>query len=67
MEKIHGKLIPAPKISLGNDRAIEKGRESGFQLFRDPIYNGSHSLKCGIIATQNVDLRQCIDTFRNTS
>ena len=67
MEKIKGKLIPAPKLALGQDRSVDRGRESNFQLFKDPIYSGSHSIKCGIIATQNVDLRSCIDTFRSTS
>lgn len=51
MESIKGKIIPAPKLALGNDRSIDRGRESGFQLFKDPIFSSKHSLKCGIISS----------------
>ena len=26
MESIKGKIIPAPKLALGNDRSIDRGR-----------------------------------------
>lgn len=67
MKSIDAKLVPLPRLELGNKRNVEKGRESGFQLFRDPLYSTRESISCGVFAMQGVDTRPVISTFESTS
>ena len=49
LETVKGRLIPMPRINLGENRSVEEGKEAFFQLYRDPIFASKHSIKCGII------------------
>jgi hypothetical protein len=46
---------------------VETGRETNFQLYREPIYDPKNSIRCGIFTTQNVDLSTLEETFKNTA
>lgn len=67
MEVIKGKIIPNPRITLGEHNSIEEGKEGFFNLFNKPIFASKHSIKCGIIYFNGVDTRGLIDTFESTS
>lgn len=67
LNQVKAKLIPSPKLQLGNNKSVENGKQANFQLFRDPIYESKHSIKCGIFTTQNSDVRGLIDTFKSTA
>lgn len=67
LNQITAKIIPCPKLELGSGRSVQIGKEAGFNLFRDPIFDSKHSIKCGIFTVENADVRQIIDTFKNTS
>ena len=67
MEKFNAKLIPAPRITLGSNQAVDSGKESFFNLFAQPIYSSKHSLKVGMIYFRNSDVNQIIDLFQDTS
>lgn len=67
LTSITGKIIPMPKLALGDDNSVEQGKEAFFNLYNKPIYAGKHSVKCGIIYFNGVDTRPLIDTFESTS
>jgi hypothetical protein len=67
LNEIRARIIPFPRLELGNNRAVESGKEVNFQLFRDPIFDSKNPLKCGIFTTQNADVRGLLDTFKNTA
>ena len=64
---ITGKVIHAPKIELGESHSIPEGKESFFNLFKDPIYGSKHSVKLGLIYFNTADVSAVTDTFRSTS
>lgn len=67
MATLDAKLVPTPKLELGSNKSVEKGRESGFQLFREPIFSNRNSIRCGIFSLPNVDTKAAINTFQSTS
>lgn len=67
LSQIKAKIIPSPKLLLGGSKSVDNGREANFQLFRDPLFNTSQKVKCGIFTVQNADVRGLLDTFKNTS
>lgn len=52
-----------PRITLGEDNAIEKGKEPFFNLFNKPIFSSKHSIRCGIVYFSGQDTGQLLDTF----
>lgn len=56
-----------PRITLGEDNAIEKGKEAFFNLFNKPIFSSKHSIRCGIVYFSGQDTGQLLDTFESTS
>lgn len=67
METIKIKKIPTPKLELGNNNAVDQGKEAFFNLFSKPIYASKHSIKCAIIYFQSADVSAMIKTFTDTS
>lgn len=67
LNQVTAKLIPNPKLELGNGRAVETGKEASFNLFRDPVFDSKHAIKCGIFTIESADVKPIIDVFRNTS
>jgi len=49
LETIKGKIIPLPRLSLGDNKSVEEGKQSFFNLFNKPIYASKHSIRCGLI------------------
>ena len=67
LETIKGKIIPMPRLQLGENNSIEEGKEAFFNLFNKPIYSGRHGVRCGIIYFNGQDTRPILDTFESTS
>jgi hypothetical protein len=67
LEQTKGRLIPTPRINLGDNNSVEQGKESFFQLHSTPIYASKHPIKCGVIYFANQDTRQLLDTFEETT
>jgi hypothetical protein len=67
LEVIKGKIIPMPRINLGENYSVEEGKEAFFNLFNKPIYASKHSVRCGVIYFANQETRQVLDTFESTS
>jgi hypothetical protein len=49
LETVQGKIIPMPKLNLGDNYAVEQGKEAFFNLYNKPIYSSKHSVKCAIL------------------
>ena len=56
-EKIDAKQVPVPKLMLGKENAVEKGKEAFFQLFSKPIFSGKHEIPCTVISSKGADIR----------
>jgi hypothetical protein len=67
LETIKGRIIPMPRITLGENNAIEEGKEAFFNLYNKPIYASKHSIRCGIIYFAGQDTRCLLDTFESTA
>ncbi len=67
LETVKGRLIPMPRINLGENRSVEEGKEAFFQLYRDPIFASKHSVKCAIIYFRGQETGPLIQTFDSTS
>jgi hypothetical protein len=67
LETIRGKIIPMPRINLGENQSIEEGKEAFFNLFNKPIYGSKHNIRCGIIYFAGQETRPLLDTFESTS
>lgn len=67
MNRMPTKLIPPPLLELGSKQSVEKGRESGFQLFGQPIFSNKHNLVATILVNSGVDITPLISTFEQTS
>lgn len=62
-----GKIIDPPIIHLGKGNRVEKGKESGFNLFSQPIFDSKERLKVGIIYYERAEISELMDTFEDTS
>ena len=67
MQTFNAKVIPPPKLRLGNEQKVESGKESFFNLFAQPIYANKHSLKVGIIHFRSGNVNEIIDIFEKTA
>ena len=67
METFKAKLIPPPRLALGNDERVEQGRQSFFNLFAQPIFANKHSIRLGLVYFRNTDSHQIIELFEETS
>ena len=67
MESFKAKLIPPPRLALGNEEKVEQGKESFFNLFAQPIFASKHSIKAGLVYFRSTDASQIVDLFEDTS
>ena len=65
-EKVEGKLIPPPRIVLGQGKVIPKGRQSNFSVQDIPIYRIREATKLGILAFDDVDSTTITQYFYKT-
>lgn len=63
MNRFQAKLIPKPALQLGNNTFVEKGKESSFQLFANPIFNAKRDVKCVVIYGKSSDISGLTDAF----
>ncbi len=66
MESFGAKVIPLPRLSLGDNHAVEDRKQTFFNLFNKPIFQSKHGILLGIVHAQ-IDLRDLLRTFENTS
>ena len=67
MESFKARLIPPPRLALGNEEKVEQGKESFFNLFAQPIFSNKHSIKVGLVYFRSTDANQIVDLFEDTS
>ena len=66
MHELNARMIPVPRLALGEDQKVPEGKEAFFNLFSQPIYASKHKLKLAILYFR-ADIRDLIRTFENTS
>jgi hypothetical protein len=60
LETVKGRIIPMPRLALGENQAVEEGKEAFFNLFNKPIFSNKHSVRCAIIAFSGQDTHQLL-------
>ena len=49
LDAVEGKIIPMPRLKLGENNSVDEGKEAFFNLFNKPIYSNKHDIKCAIL------------------
>ena len=56
-----------PTLAIGGGKTVEKGRESFFNLFANPIFQAKHNLNLFICYNKQVDIAPMLETFTKTA
>ena len=63
LQKIEARIIPAPRLELGDHNSIEEGKQSFFNLYAKPIYASKHSITLGFIYFEGFDSNIIMNVF----
>lgn len=67
MNKFQAKEIPKPALELGANKFVERGKESFFNLFAQPVFSGRHAIDCVIVHPRNSDVQGLVATIDKTA
>ena len=63
---VEGAIIPSPVLMLGENKKVDNGRESNFQLFSQPLFSSREKLNIGLLYTDRTDVEGIERVFTNT-
>lgn len=66
-QEIQAKNLPAPTIYLGKENRVDRGKESSFNLFSQPIFDPKFKLRVGLIYFDRAEISELSETFIETS